>query len=183
MAQMESYLREHYGLTQDAIEEIYLQMKAQIAYTFLSAKDKLKRGKGFFQLFGQDTIIDDQFKPYLLEVNGFPDVTHKQAAKSHLMPEMIKCFFDTAIYLNDNYGNINEIAQDNARLLQFCPKEFSVLINEVTGKNFLLDNLDKIQVQKPNRAFSKYSIYKSPASAESTRTDLSTPSNSSREEL
>ena len=50
-------------------------MKRILKSVLVTGKDKLDRRKGCFELIGCDFMIDDNFTPYLIELNTNPAIT------------------------------------------------------------------------------------------------------------
>ena len=141
-SELEYYLQSHYNRTREQIEEIYDQQKSLIAYTFLSARDYIWRQRGVSQLFGIDVLYDENFRPHLLEVNCWPVMDVTEVKYHEVTPVVVKNFIETAVYLNDNYENLETLARDESRLLLKCPDCYT-LINSVTGFNYVDHLLQK----------------------------------------
>ncbi len=54
------------------MELIYAHMREILKYTFACGEKRLQRKGGCFELMGVDFMIDDNFKPYLIEINTNP---------------------------------------------------------------------------------------------------------------
>ena len=53
---------------------LYEQIKRIITYTIKAGKNKLDKRIGMFELLGVDILVDEQMKPYLLEINTNPAI-------------------------------------------------------------------------------------------------------------
>jgi D-alanine-D-alanine ligase-like ATP-grasp enzyme len=65
-------MRDNNGFTNDQIENIYHQMKKIFAHMMKCCENKFENRYGIFELMGCDILIDDTYKPYLLEMNTNP---------------------------------------------------------------------------------------------------------------
>ena len=64
-------------------------MKEQIVLSLESVKRKLKFGKGQFELFGYDFIIDGDLNPWLIEVNTNPCLEESSKLLEKYIPRMV----------------------------------------------------------------------------------------------
>jgi len=60
------------GITPDQIQQLYTQMKRILAYTITAGTNRLNKKVGFYELIGCDILLEENFKPYLLEMNTNP---------------------------------------------------------------------------------------------------------------
>ena len=65
------------------------KFKEQIILSLESVKRKLKVGKGFFELFGYDFILDGEYNPWLIEVNTNPCLEESSKLLEKYVPRMI----------------------------------------------------------------------------------------------
>jgi len=72
MKRFEEYLINKKNKKESEIKEIYDKIKEIITYVIKGAAEKLTRKIGFYELIGCDFILDENFKPYLLEMNTNP---------------------------------------------------------------------------------------------------------------
>jgi len=54
-----------------------------------SVKRKLKVGKGLFELFGYDFILDGEYNPWLIEVNTNPCLEESSKLLQKYIPRMV----------------------------------------------------------------------------------------------
>lgn len=60
---------------------IYPEMRKTIIGTMLTNQESLSYKKNRFGFYGCDFIIDNDFKPWLIEINGFPGLSPSYSAK------------------------------------------------------------------------------------------------------
>ena len=65
------------------------KIKDQILTSLESVKRKLKMGKGCFELFGYDFIIDGDYNPWLIEVNTNPCLEESSKLLERYVPRMV----------------------------------------------------------------------------------------------
>ncbi len=65
------------------------KFKEQIILSLDSVKRKLKVGKGFFELFGYDFIMDGEYNPWLIEVNTNPCLEESSKLLEKYVPRMV----------------------------------------------------------------------------------------------
>lgn len=74
------------------MEDIYPQMKAIATDTIHATFLKLdtERKENIFEIFGFDFMIDENFKPWLIEVNVNPDITTCTPVCAKVIPNMVE---------------------------------------------------------------------------------------------
>ena len=64
-------------------------MREQIILSLKSVDGQLRTGKGYFEIFGYDFIIDSDHKTWLIEVNTNPCLEVSSPLLEKLVPRMI----------------------------------------------------------------------------------------------
>ena len=64
-------------------------MHRLISLSVDAARKDLYLGKGFFEIFGYDFIVDDQLESWLIEVNTNPSIEESNGLLEKLVPRMI----------------------------------------------------------------------------------------------
>ncbi len=57
-------------------EKIQPQMKRIVIKSLQSVQDMMESRKNSFELFGYDFLIDDTYKPWLIEINSSPTMEY-----------------------------------------------------------------------------------------------------------
>lgn len=57
-----------------AINELFYEIKSTVIKTLKSVSKIMSNEGNCFQLYGFDVMIDDNLKPWLIEVNGSPSM-------------------------------------------------------------------------------------------------------------
>ncbi|OQS02553.1 hypothetical protein THRCLA_21393 [Thraustotheca clavata] len=84
--QFQSHL-EHVGKHEIWLRQIIPAMKFACIEAIRSVEHKLRRVGQGFEWLGLDFIIDEEFHPWLLEVNVSPDVSHSTSTTAALVPK------------------------------------------------------------------------------------------------
>jgi D-alanine-D-alanine ligase-like ATP-grasp enzyme len=74
-------------------------MKRILLTTFSAAKRKLMTKKGTYELLGCDIIIDQNNRPYLLEVNTNPAMFTDTQTQKQMIPPLVSNTLDVALGL------------------------------------------------------------------------------------
>lgn len=77
MWELETYKNYLDGLGKEDIWEntIYLGMKKSIIGVMISCQDSMSSSKNCFELYGCDFVLDEEYRPWLIEINSSPDLT------------------------------------------------------------------------------------------------------------
>ena len=93
------------------VQEIWNQTKDLCIKTLLSAEDEIPYQPNAFEVFGFDVIIDDAYKPWLIEVNACPALSRENdldvAVKEALIMDTIK-IVSPSVYNRDALAEICE---------------------------------------------------------------------------
>merc|ERR1711959_58703 len=83
------------------VSEVWVAMKKIMHSVFDAAKPGLEPAKGQFELFGLDFVLDEQLKPWLIEVNTNPAMWTNCSVTTELMPKLVASTLDAAIAANE----------------------------------------------------------------------------------
>jgi tubulin monoglycylase TTLL3/8 len=74
-------------------------MKDLIIHTTQSVQDmwQNKPGKGCFELFGFDIMLDDNFNPWLIEVNESPSMEYSTEITERLVQELFPSIISVVV--------------------------------------------------------------------------------------
>lgn len=67
---------------------------------FLSVKNRLDRTYGCFELFGLDIMLDEDLKPYLIEINTNPAIFTDTTVQKDLIPKLVDDTIKLALELH-----------------------------------------------------------------------------------
>ena len=87
------------NISLDKFEKLMLDIKDLILISMNSVKNKLMRTKNVlcFEIFGYDFIIDNNFKPWILEINNNPGLAISSPLIEKLIPRMLDDAFRLTI--------------------------------------------------------------------------------------
>lgn len=89
MEKFEAYLKSVQIANSEQIENIYHQIKSILAHCVRSAQSALEKKSGYFQLLGCDILLDENLKPYLLEINSNPAIFTDISAHKEIIPKVV----------------------------------------------------------------------------------------------
>jgi Tubulin-tyrosine ligase family. len=89
MKKLEEYLKQQCGVTDDKIKSIYSEIKKILAHTIRCAELKLDKKVGYFEVLGCDIMLDDQLKPYLIEINSNPALFTDTTTQKEVIPAVV----------------------------------------------------------------------------------------------
>jgi len=78
-------------------EKLWPKIKEIMRHVFDSAKGQFERKMGYFDLFGMDLMLDEELRPWLLEVNTNPAMWTSCQVTKDLCPEVIKTTVDVVL--------------------------------------------------------------------------------------
>ena len=73
------------------------QVAALVSNTLRSAEHTIRARASSFELYGFDVILDEARKPWLIEVNFSPDLSHSTAVKVPLVAQMVADLFKVVL--------------------------------------------------------------------------------------
>ena len=133
MNKFESYATEKYSKTPEDFKILYDQIKRILAYVLKCGEKKLIKRKGMFDLMGIDILLDENFKPYLLEMNMNPAIFTDTTTQTNIIPKVIHTALDLILDLQCPTKNLEQMCQNEDKL----PKgEFQLIRNEATNFSF-----------------------------------------------
>ncbi|KAG5446900.1 Protein polyglycylase ttll10 [Clonorchis sinensis] len=93
--QLNDYINRYYRVSKclpfDWVKTVLqYRIRRIIHRTFLAVKNRLATRLGMFQLYGLDFLLDDQFQPWLLEVNSNPAMATNCDALKSVLPDLVE---------------------------------------------------------------------------------------------
>lgn len=70
-------------------EVIYPGMKKCIIGVMLNGQNRIMGNKNRFELYGCDYVLDNDYKPWLIEINSNPDLNNTTEVTAQICPEVI----------------------------------------------------------------------------------------------
>ncbi|KAJ3185303.1 hypothetical protein HDU85_001353 [Gaertneriomyces sp. JEL0708] len=86
------YLNTKHG--KGRVDDLFTEMEALIVRSLMSVQKVMINDKHCFELYGYDVLIDDDLKPWLLEVNASPSLTAETQFDYDLKHAMLQDAFD-----------------------------------------------------------------------------------------
>eukprot|EP00668_Euglena_longa_P014026 GGOE01017991.1.p1 GENE.GGOE01017991.1~~GGOE01017991.1.p1 ORF type:complete len:408 (+),score=146.40 GGOE01017991.1:110-1333(+) len=78
-------------------DTLVANMKFIIVQSLRSCQGVISNDKHCFELYGYDLLIDGSMKPWLIEINASPSLSHTTATDRHLKTELLRDVFDIVI--------------------------------------------------------------------------------------
>jgi len=111
---------------------IHEHMKRSLATIFEASKDLLERRDGYFDMWGVDFMLDDEFGLHLLEVNSNPAMFFDSSQTLHeLVPDLIATTLDLMLEAQKPCGS--EQGSQNAPASVATPPSLELLVDEASG--------------------------------------------------
>ncbi|OQS01270.1 tubulin-tyrosine ligase family [Achlya hypogyna] len=104
---LQAYLSKRYGLDPETNESIWLgqiqpRMKQIVSWSLQCVQDTVAHRKNSCELYGYDFMIDEQFKPWLIEVNSSPACDYSTAITKRYvetgLTDILKVMLDVREY-------------------------------------------------------------------------------------
>ena len=73
------------------------EMQKQVLISMEAVKNQIYFGKGYFEIFGYDFLVDQDYEVWLIEVNTNPSLEQSSDYLSQLIPRMINDAFKLTI--------------------------------------------------------------------------------------
>ena len=86
---------------------------------FESAKDKLEKKYGCFELFGLDFMLDKDLNPYLIEINTNPALFTDTKVQKEMLPKLVDDTIKLGLRLHP-YGNTSGHEEAKLFLKEFA---------------------------------------------------------------
>ena len=99
----------------EKMKNLQHEIKRVLFYTYPAAKKKLMAKKGTYELLGCDFVVDENCKPYLLEVNTNPAMFTDTKVQKELIPKVAENTLEIALGLFENPDLINEVEANPAK--------------------------------------------------------------------
>ena len=143
----EKYPEKNYKIKIDLMKNL----KEIIALTMQSVKDKINNNKNHqFEIFGYDFMLDENFKPFLIEINTNPGLEESSPWIKIIVPRMLDDalrltldqIFETKYDFNQNYKNEEYIKNYKIVMHKLKNKEnpnsitnYDEIIGKIENKN------------------------------------------------
>ncbi|EGR28369.1 tubulin-tyrosine ligase family protein, putative [Ichthyophthirius multifiliis] len=138
--QFEQYLQQKMNISPLEISKMWNKCKKAALYSILSAKDKLGKKKGYFQLLGIDLIFDDKLNAFLIEFNTSAGLFMELQTHFKVIPQLVQSTLDIILESHDK----NVDLWDYWRLPKFRQLgNWEVIYNEANEYNFLYESEKK----------------------------------------
>ncbi|KRX09572.1 hypothetical protein PPERSA_09402 [Pseudocohnilembus persalinus] len=147
--EFEKFLREEKNLGDKELSALNEEAKKIIAYSIMSAKDKMVSKQGTFQFIGADLIFDENLNMKLIEFNCNPGLKSDFNCQKYVMPQLIPTMLDLVLETQADFSTFRE-KWANPEKLELG--RWQIVINEVADYNILDDYLlDKNNLEKEKK--------------------------------
>lgn len=79
---------------QDAVDELFYDIQCVITRSLLAVQKTIVQDRHCFEMYGYDVLIDDNLKPWLLEVNASPSLSADTASDANLKRRLLSEMLD-----------------------------------------------------------------------------------------
>jgi len=127
VSRLKSYLLSTVGV--DVVNRLFTDIESIVLHSLFSVQKTMINDKHCFELYGYDILIDNKYKPWLLEVNASPSLTANTLADYDMkfgMLDDVLTLIDMEKYLNGDemqIGGFDLLYRDGVR---FAPPQGSV---------------------------------------------------------
>ncbi|CAD8187891.1 unnamed protein product [Paramecium pentaurelia] len=101
-----SYSELNYYTNGEFTKTVLPKIKSIIVLTWMAVQNTFKKCKYSFEIFGYDFMLDEQLKPWLIEINTNPCLEESSPLLKELIPKMINDAFK--IVIDPLFTKINE---------------------------------------------------------------------------
>ncbi|XP_077299430.1 tubulin glycylase 3A-like [Arctopsyche grandis] len=143
---------------------IYPGMKENIIGTMLCSQSGMIYRKNDFAFYGCDFVLDEKFKPWLIEINSRPDMTPTTPVTREMCPEALKDSMKVILdYPNDhgaNTGNFERIYCQTTTPSRYAMNKQNMNKLCVTGTQILKEKGKHVSIKSiPRRNTLKINLY------------------------
>ena len=92
LRQLKLHLVSRHGIA--TVDKMFYDMQMMIIHSLLAVQPVMMNDKHCFELYGYDIMFDDEFKPWLIEVNASPSLTANTKNDYKLKFDMLNDMFD-----------------------------------------------------------------------------------------
>ena len=109
------------GETAEAKEAaLFAEMVRLVDVALRSVSDVIEQRHGSFELFGFDLLIDDTYKPWLLEANASPSMDRDAAPLRKMVDEGLEDLLSVVLALNHEGRNVGDVGEERQRRSAPC---------------------------------------------------------------
>ena len=92
LRQLKLHLVSRHGIA--TVDKMFYDIQMMIIHSLLAVQPVMMNDKHCFELYGYDVMFDDEFKPWLIEVNASPSLTANTKEDYKLKFDMLNDMFD-----------------------------------------------------------------------------------------
>ncbi|KAL4441343.1 hypothetical protein ABPG74_013638 [Tetrahymena malaccensis] len=120
---LSEHIENVYQYGQEKQNEMWNQIKKIVRHVVLAGYPKLEKKVGQYELLGVDILIDQNLKPYLLEVNTNPALFVDTTSQEKVIPQMMHKALDIVLAVNDGFENISQNIEELTKKQEIHPFE------------------------------------------------------------